>query len=140
MSSLEDCWGQERSKTPQMTGEHNLTDVWPPRSRTSRRGRRDVSVGRSLTKVRRSPQEGPGHGSCLRRRDRVAEPPPHQEPSQKHKLIPKAGTTIDADLGDRRGGATRCSCRTAVLPTLSNTLAREVQNPKEMWRPLRISI
>ena len=40
VSSLEDCQGWERSKIPQMIKEPNLTDVWPPRSRTPRRGRR----------------------------------------------------------------------------------------------------
>ena len=42
---------------PQMTGEPNLTDVQPLRSRTPRRGRRDVSVGRSLTKAREAHQK-----------------------------------------------------------------------------------
>ena len=57
VSSLEDCWGQGRSKMPQMTGEPNLIDIWPPRSRTPRRRRRDISIGRSLAKAREAHQK-----------------------------------------------------------------------------------
>ena len=37
---------------PQTTGEPNPTGVWPPRSRTPRRGRRDASAERSLAEAR----------------------------------------------------------------------------------------
>ena len=52
VASLEDCQGWERGKMPQMTGELNPTEVCTPRSRTSRRGRRDASMKRSHTEVR----------------------------------------------------------------------------------------
>ena len=42
---------------PQTTGEFNPTQVWPSRSRTHRRGRRDASVDRSLAKVREAHQK-----------------------------------------------------------------------------------
>ena len=42
---------------PQTMGEPNLTDVLPPRSRTPRRGRGDVSVERSLAEVREAHQK-----------------------------------------------------------------------------------
>ena len=57
VSSLEDCLGQERSKTPQAMREHSLADIWTPRSRTPRRGRRGASVERSLAKVREAHQK-----------------------------------------------------------------------------------
>ena len=57
VSSLEDCQGWERSKAPQAMREPNLADVWPPRSRTPRRGRRDASVERSLTEAREAHQK-----------------------------------------------------------------------------------
>ena len=41
---------------PQMTGEPNPTDVWSPRSRTSRRGRRDTSTERSLAEAKEAHQ------------------------------------------------------------------------------------
>ena len=50
VSSLEDHQGQEWWETPQMSGEPNSTDVWPPRSRTSQR--RYASRERILTEVR----------------------------------------------------------------------------------------
>ena len=57
VSSLEDCQGWERSKLLQMTKKPELTDIWPPRSRTPRRVRRDASVERSLTQVREAHQK-----------------------------------------------------------------------------------
>ena len=59
---------------------------------------------------------------------------------QRHELIPEAGTAVDADPGDERGGADRCSWRTVMLPTLSTTLPRGVWSPREMQQLLRISI
>ena len=44
--------GVGRGKMPWTTGEPNPTDVWPLRSRTPRRGRRDASMERSLTEAR----------------------------------------------------------------------------------------
>ena len=41
---------------PQTTGEPNPTDVWPPRSRTHGRGRRDASTEKSLAEVRKAHQ------------------------------------------------------------------------------------
>ena len=57
VSSLEDCQGWEWREAPQMTGKPRSTDVWPPRSRTPRKGRRRVSVERSLAKVREAHQK-----------------------------------------------------------------------------------
>ena len=57
VASLEDCQGWEKGKMPQTTGEFNPTEVWPPRSRTPRRGRRDASVGWSLAEVRETHQK-----------------------------------------------------------------------------------
>ena len=123
---------------PQAMREPNPADIQPPRSRIPWRGRRSASVERGLGK--RGPPESPGHGGYLRRTDRVAKLPTHQESSGKHKPIPKAGTAVDADPGDRRGGATRCGQRTAMLPTLSTILPGGVRNLRETQQPLRISI
>ena len=57
VSSLEVSQEQERSKTPQAMMEHSPGDIWTPRSRTPRRGRRGASVERSLTKVREAHQK-----------------------------------------------------------------------------------
>ena len=57
VSSLEVHQGWEGSKMPQTMRKPKLTDVRPPRSRTPRRGRRDASVERSLTKVRGAHQK-----------------------------------------------------------------------------------
>ena len=57
VSSLEDHQGWEGGEMPQMTGEPNPTDVWPLTSRTPRRGRRDVSMERSLTEMREAHQK-----------------------------------------------------------------------------------
>ena len=45
--------------------EPKLTDIWPSRSRTPRRGRRDASVERSLTKVREAHQKALATASTL---------------------------------------------------------------------------
>ena len=42
---------------PQATRKHSLADVWTPRSRTPRRGRRGASVERSLAEVREANQK-----------------------------------------------------------------------------------
>ena len=52
VSSLEDHLGWKGGKLPQMMDEPEPINVWPLRSQTSRRGRRDASMERSLTKVR----------------------------------------------------------------------------------------
>ena len=52
VSSFEDCQGQKWREAPQMTAKPKSTDVWPPRNRTPRRGRRGASVEGSLAKVR----------------------------------------------------------------------------------------
>ena len=57
VSSLEDCQGWERSELLQTMRKPKLTDIQPPRSRTSRRGRRDASVERSLTEAREAHQK-----------------------------------------------------------------------------------
>ena len=57
LSSLEDHQRWKGGKMPQMTGEPNPTDVWPPKSRTPRRGRRDASMERSLAEVRETHQK-----------------------------------------------------------------------------------
>ena len=49
--------GVEGGKMPWMTGEPNPTDVQPPRSRTPRRGKRDVSMERSLAEAREAHQK-----------------------------------------------------------------------------------
>ena len=40
--SFKDCQGQERGEMLQMTGELNPTEIWLPRSRIPKRGRRDA--------------------------------------------------------------------------------------------------
>ena len=52
VASLEDHQGWERGEMLQFMVQPNQTEVQPPRSRTSRRGRRDASVERSLAKAR----------------------------------------------------------------------------------------
>ena len=89
LSSLEDCQGWEGGKMPWMTREPNPTYVWPLRSRTPRRGKRDASAEESCW-GERGPPEGSGYGGCLGR-NRVAEPPPHQEPVRGPSPFPKRG-------------------------------------------------
>ena len=56
VSSLEDCLGWKGAKPPWMMQGCGSTDVWPPRSKTPRRGRRDISAERALAKAREAPQ------------------------------------------------------------------------------------
>ena len=57
LSSLEDCLGWKGAKCHRWQREPNPTNVWPPRSRTPRRVRRDASTERSLTEVREAHQK-----------------------------------------------------------------------------------
>ena len=57
LSPLEDCQGQKGGKMPWTTGETNPTDVWPHRSRTPKREKKDTSVERSLAEVREAHQK-----------------------------------------------------------------------------------
>ena len=52
VSSLKECLGQKEGKPLWGLEEPGLADVQPPRSKTPRRGRRDTSTERDLTKVR----------------------------------------------------------------------------------------
>ena len=52
VSSLEDCLGCRGGKPPQVMEEPDPIDVWPPRSKTSRRGSRATFAERRLTKAR----------------------------------------------------------------------------------------
>ena len=44
VSSLKDCLGQKGDEPLQRMEEPGLTDIWPPRSKTPRRGRRHTSA------------------------------------------------------------------------------------------------
>ena len=129
VSSLEDCQGWERGKTPQMMGEPNPTDIQPPRSRTLGGGGGDASVERSLAEVREAHQKALAMAATLREEIEWLSCL-SSGASQKHKPISKAGTTTDVDPGDRRGSNARYSWRTAMPPTLSTTLPRGVQNQR----------
>ena len=50
VSSLEDCLGWKGVEPPWMMEEPGPADIWPPRSKTPRRGRRDTYAERGLTK------------------------------------------------------------------------------------------
>ena len=52
VSSLEDHLWWKWGELPWMTEEPEPIDVWPLRSQTPRRGRRDASMERSLAEVR----------------------------------------------------------------------------------------
>ena len=52
VSSLEDYLGQKGGEPLWTVEESGPTDIWPPRSKTPRRGRRDTSAERGLTEVR----------------------------------------------------------------------------------------
>ena len=56
VSSLEDYLGQKGGKPPQTMEEPDLVNIWPRRSKTPRRGNRDTSTERRLTKVREAHQ------------------------------------------------------------------------------------
>ena len=56
MSSLKDHLEQKEGKSPQRIEELGWADVWPPRSKTLRRGRRDTSIKRDLAKAREAHQ------------------------------------------------------------------------------------
>ena len=52
VSSLKDCLGWKGDEPLQRMEEPGLTDIWPPRSKTPRRGRKDTSTERGLIKAR----------------------------------------------------------------------------------------
>ena len=52
LSSIKDHMGQKEGKSLQGIEEPGLADIWPPRSKTPRRGRRDTSAERDLAKAR----------------------------------------------------------------------------------------
>ena len=52
VSSPKDCLGEKEGKSLQRIEEPGPADIWPLRSKTPRRGRRDTSAERDLTKVR----------------------------------------------------------------------------------------
>ena len=66
VSSLEDCLGQKGGEPPQMIEEPEPIDVWPLRSKTPRRGRRDTSVERSLTEAREAHCRAPATMASLK--------------------------------------------------------------------------
>ena len=53
VSSLEDHLGWKWDEPSWRMEELGLTDIWPPRIKTPRRGMRDTSTERGLTKVRK---------------------------------------------------------------------------------------
>ena len=57
VSSFEDHQGQKQRKAPEMAVRSQSTDIWPPRSRTPGRGRREASVERSWANVREAHQK-----------------------------------------------------------------------------------
>ena len=134
VSSLEDCQGQERSKMPQMMRKSNPTGVWPPKSRTPRRGRKDAAVERSLAKVREAHQKALAMAAALKEEIELLSYPLIK--SQSEAQAPSRSR--DCCRCRSRGQKSRC-CQ-VQLPTSSTTLPRGVWNPKETWQPLRISI
>ena len=56
VSCLEDHLGQKGGKPSQMMEEPDSINIWPPRSKTPRRGNRDTSAERRLTKAREAHQ------------------------------------------------------------------------------------
>ena len=56
VSSLKDCLRQKEGKPVQSLEEPGLADIWPPRSKTPRRGKRDISAEGDLAKVREGHQ------------------------------------------------------------------------------------
>ena len=57
VSSFEDCQGQKQKEAPETAARSQSTDVWPPRSKTPGRGRREASVERSLAKAKEAHQK-----------------------------------------------------------------------------------
>ena len=57
VSSFEDCQGWKQKEASEMAARSQSTDIWPLRNRTPGRGRREVSVERSLAKVREAHQK-----------------------------------------------------------------------------------
>ena len=56
MSSLGEYLGQKGGKAPQTTDETGSSNIWPPKSKTPRRGRRDTSMERAFAKAREAHQ------------------------------------------------------------------------------------
>ena len=139
VSSLAVYQGQEESEMPQMVRKPHPTDVWPPRSRTPRRGRRGASVERSLIKARKAHQKALTMAAALEEEIEWLSYP-SSGVGQKYGHILGAGTAVDADLGDKRGGTTRHSQKTAMPPISSITLPKGVLSPKVMQHSLKISI
>ena len=52
VSSLKDHLGQKGDEPLRRMEEPGPTDVWPPRSKTPKRGRRNTSAERGLAKVK----------------------------------------------------------------------------------------
>ena len=52
VSSLKDCLGQKGDEPLHRMEEPGPADVWPLRSKTLRRGRRDTPIERGLSEVR----------------------------------------------------------------------------------------
>ena len=65
VSSFEEHQGWKQREAPEAAVRFQSTDIWPPRSRTPRRGRREDSVERSLAKVREAHQKALAMAAAL---------------------------------------------------------------------------
>ena len=63
--SLGDHLGQKGGKSLQTMEEPDPIDVWPPRSKTPRRGRRDASMERSLAEAKEAHQRALATAAAL---------------------------------------------------------------------------
>ena len=65
VSPLKDNLGQKGGEPLQRMGEPGPADIWPPRSKTPRRGRRDTSTERGLAKAREAHQRALATAAAL---------------------------------------------------------------------------
>ena len=110
VSSLKDCLGWKGSKPLWGIEEPGLADVQSPRSKTPRRGRRDASAKRDLTKAREAHQRALATTAALEEKietELVCHPRPARHPcpllesgSPQKKIL---GTKQEALQGAARG-------------------------------------
>ena len=94
--SFKDCLGQKESKSLWGIEEPGPADIQPPRSKTPRRGRRDTSADRNLTKAREA------HCGCLGEGNRATEPVHHLRPARGLCPLPELGSPQKKILGQNR--------------------------------------
>ena len=88
--SLEDHWGGKGAKYHRWE-KNPIQLMSSPKEQDPQEGEEGCLHGKEPLWGERGPSEGTGYGSHLGRRNRVAEPPPHEEPIGGLRPFPKQG-------------------------------------------------